>query len=326
MIKIGSAEIDTNIFLAPLAGCSDLAFRSICREYGARFCFFEMLDANCVINERVRTLDIINTNEKDLPIAAQLLGSDPHLMLNAAEKLLSMVRISFLDLNFACPARKVIRKKAGAYMIDNKTAISKILKKMSSSLHLPITVKIRCGYLKRDIEHITDVAKICQDSGAKAIFIHGRTSSEGYGGEVDYASIKAVKESVEIPVFGSGNIFTPVLAKKMFDDTGCDGILVARGAIGNPWIFREIETYIEKGKEMTPPTLAKKKTALKKHIAYIEKYKKIRPASKLGVMRKVAIWYMRDFPEAKKVRGQIGRTRSYAELSELIRHIKTCGN
>lgn len=316
-VKIGSKTINTNVFVAPLAGCSDLAFRLICREYGAKFCFFEMIDANSLIYNRIRSLRIIKTTEEDAPIAGQLLGRDPQIVLEAALKLISAVNISFLDINCACPVRKVVKKKYGAYLINDGDALSKLIKKLSGNLPIPVTVKIRIGYLEKNRKQIMDVAKICQDSGACALFVHGRTKRQMYSGDVDYALIKAVKEAVNIPVFGSGNVLTPQLAKKMFDETNCDGIIVARGALGRPWMPKDITDYME-GRKLTPINMKERKTALKKHLIYFRKHKEVKDTVKVGFMRKIALWYLRDFAECARARGAICRINSYDELLELI--------
>ena len=319
MIKIGSAEIDTNIFLAPLSGCSDLAFRLIAREHGAKFCFFEMVDANALTRNHKKTIGgILKTIEKDSPVAGQLLGADPALMLDAAQKFVATADISFLDINSACPVKKVVKKGAGAYLLENPAVLYKIVKKLSSSLNIPVTVKMRVGYHKRYLEDIVDIARKCEENGARAVFVHGRTRAQGYGGAVDYESIRSIKQSLNVPVFGTGNIFTPELAKKMFDETGCDGILVARGAFGNPWIFKNIETYLKSGAIVPEPGLPARKKVLKKHLAYIDKYRDSKPASKVGFMRKIAIWYLRGFPYAANTRDQISRVKSYSDLLKLI--------
>jgi nifR3 family TIM-barrel protein len=317
MIKIGSKNINTNVFLAPLAGCSDLAFRLICREQGAQFCFFEMVDANSLIHNRNRSLKLIRTTEADTPIAGQLLGRDPEVFLEAALRLLSLVNITFLDVNCACPVRKVIKRKAGAYLLTETDTLSKIIKKLSTSLPIPITAKIRTGYSKKDLKETFEIAKLLADSGASAIFVHGRTKTQGYSGEVDYEAIKTVKDAVNIPVFGSGNIFNPQLAKKMFDETGCDGILVARGALGRPWIFNDIKDYLE-GKAVPEITLTKLKLILKKHISYLDKYKETRDTVKIGFMRKLCLWYLKGFPDSAKIRNRICSLKSYDEVITLI--------
>ncbi|MEA3306117.1 MAG: tRNA-dihydrouridine synthase, partial [Candidatus Omnitrophota bacterium] len=265
-----------------------------------------------------RTMRLIKTLKKDKPIAAQLLGSDPFIVLDAAQKLIDLADISFFDINGACPAGKIIKKKAGAYFLKNPGQLGKILKKLSSGVRIPVTVKLRTGFNKKDPEETMKIARICQAAGASTVFIHGRTASQGYSGEVDYESIKAVKNSLEIPVFGSGNIFNPVLAGKMFDATGCDGILIARGALGNPWIFRDIKNYLKYGEIAKNPKLPAKKRILKKHLSYIEKYKEMAHANKMGFMGKVAMWYLKGLPNASRIRERIQAVRSYEELNKLI--------
>ncbi len=310
--------MDSKIFLAPLSGVSDLAFRLISREFGAKLCFFEMIDSNSLVQRRLAGMSILRTLKKDRPIAAQLLGSDPFVLLDAAQKLLSLVDVSFVEINSACPVRKVLKKKAGAYLLQNPKQLGKITKKLSSNLRIPITVKLRTGFNKRNPKETVKIAMTCQSNGASKVFIHGRTASQAYSGIVDYESIKAVKDALKIPVFGSGDILSPILAKRMFDETGCDGILVARGALGSPWIFRDIENYLKHGRIAKEPKLAAKKRVLKKHLSYIEKYKEMRLSNKIGLMGEVATWYLKGIPNASKIRDQIHRTKSYKELNKLI--------
>jgi len=317
MVKIGSKTINTNVFLAPLAGCSDLSFRLICREYGTEFCFLEMIDANSLIYNRVRSLRLVKTTKDDTPIAGQLLGRDPEKMLEAAYRLMDAVNISFLDINCACPVRKVVKKKCGAYMLNDRDALAELIKKLAAKLPVPITVKLRVGYLEKNEKQISAVAKACEDSGAGAIFVHGRTKTQMYSGDVDYSLIKAVKKTVGIPVFGSGNVFTPALAKKMLDETNCDGVLVARGALGRPWMPKHIMDYLE-GKNSASISMKERKAALKKHLIYFRRYKEVKDSIKVGFMRKIAIWYLRDFAECARARGKICRINSYEELIQLI--------
>jgi len=322
-IRIGKEEFNTNIFLAPLSGCSDLAFRLIAREHGAKFCFFEMLDSTSLGRGTKKTLDILKTVKGDSPIAAQLLGADPAQMLRAAKVLLEHAKVSFLDINSACPARKVIKKLSGAYLLKEPTALYGAIETLSSSLSIPITVKMRLGYDNKDLDKLAALAMRCERHGASALFVHGRTRLEGYKGNVDYRAIKVIKDSVGIPVFGSGDILTAGLAKKMFDSTGCDGICVARGALGNPWIFREIEDYLGDGALPSRRPFLSKKAALKRHLSLIDRHKEISPSGKIGFMRKVALWYLKSFPKAKVIRGRIGRANSHRELLEAIDHTVT---
>jgi tRNA-dihydrouridine synthase B len=310
--------MNPKIYLAPMAGITDLPLRLISRGLGAQHCFFEMLDAKATVYNHPASRRCLKTLKKDFPIAAQLLGGDPCVMLDAAEKLTTLVEISFLDINSACPAKKIIKKGAGAALLNDTATLGKIVEKLSSKLRIPITVKLRTGFHTRDIKECVKTAKLCQTNGASTVFIHGRTSSQGYYGDIDYESIKAVKAALKIPVFGSGNILNPFMAKKMLDETGCDGILVARGALGNPWIFKDIDNYLKKGKTLKKPTLAVKKRILKKHLAYIEKYKDMTDNDKIGFMGKVTMWYLKGLHGATKIRVCISKVTSYKELVSLI--------
>ena len=313
--------MNPKIYLAPMSGVTDLAFRLISRRLGAAHCFFEMLDSKSTFYGHPKNRRLLKTLKKDLPLSAQLVGADPSIMLDAAEKLLSLVDISFLDINSACPAKKIIKKGAGAALLKNTVCLGKMIKKLSSKLKIPVTVKLRTGFNKRDVRECVSTAKICQANGASIVFIHGRTMSQGYAGDVDYESIKATKKALNIPVFGSGNIFNPFMAKKMLDETGCDGILVARGALGNPWIFKNIENYLKNGQPPKNPSLPVKKKVLKKHLAYIEKYKDITHTNKIGLMGKITMWYFKGIYNASKIREQIRTVRSYKELLNLVAHI-----
>lgn len=322
MITVGSYTIPSRIILAPLSGVSDLAFRLIAREHGARFCFFEMVDAHSLVYERARkTAAILQTNGKDMPVAAQLLGADPDMMLRAAKKLLGIVRTPFLDINAACPARKVVGKEAGSHLLLRPDTLAAVIRKLAANLPVPVTVKIRIGYDAPDIAAIGRIAKLCESSGASAIFVHGRTRAQGYAGAVDYDSIRAVKDAVKVPVIASGNIFNGPLAKRMFERTACDGVLVARGAMGKPWVFGEIDEYLRTGAVPPPVDLATKKLVLGRHLAYIEEYKDLTPSGKVGYMRKFAMWYLRGIPDATTVRSRICTVRTCAEMRDLVESI-----
>ncbi|OGC04661.1 hypothetical protein A2276_01630 [candidate division WOR-1 bacterium RIFOXYA12_FULL_43_27] len=299
-----------NTFLAPLSGCSDLSFRLIAREHGAKFCFYEMVDANALLHQQDPKRDILKTHPDDKPIAAQLLGSNPDQMLEAAKLLLTMVEPVFLDINAACPAKKILKKKCGAYFAKNPTNLFKIIEKLSSNLSLPITVKLRIGFDRYDEKEFIANVKNCEKAGASALFVHGRTMKQGYSGTVNYEAIKKAKAAVKIPLFGSGDILNRELMHKMLNETGCDGVLVARGALGNPWFFSG-ET----------PDPEEKKNVMRRHLAYLEKYKKTRPTGKLGQMKKTAMWYLKEFRNTHELRRQITNCRTIPELLALAKII-----
>lgn len=317
-VKIGGYKLPSTVLLAPLSGVSDLAFRLISREHGAKFAFYEMIDANALVNHSRTNGLLLATTPKDKPLAAQLVGGNDEVMLKAAQMLLKLVKVPFLDINAACPVKKMIQKYSGANLLRQPDMLFRIISRLSGELPLPVTVKLRIGYHKTDIKEFARLAKRCEKSGAKALFIHGRTKAQLYAGDVDYLAIKAAKEAVSIPVFGSGNVLTPELAKRMLDDTGCDGVMVARGAFGYPWIFEQINDYLKSGEYRREIPLNERLQVLKKHLSYTDKYKTIRPAAKLGWMRKEAIWYLKGFPGAAELRGRVGKSASYRELNELI--------
>ena len=309
--------------MAPMSGCTDLAFRTTVRKYGAKLCFFEMVDATSLIMKSAKTFQMLKTNSKDRPLAAQLIGSDPIQMLDAAHILLDAVPdIMFMDINSACPVRKVLKKKAGAYLMKSPNTLIKIAKTLSNKMQLPVTVKIRTGYAQNDLSFLTNLVRRLEDAGLSAIFIHGRTCKQMYSGEIDYKSIREVKNAVSIPVFGSGNIFSCELAKKMFDETGCDGITVARGALGVPWIFKDIESYLKTGKLTKPKNITdKKRIALKEHIRYVKKFRERSSEGNVGFMKKIAMWYTKGFPDARNIRNKICKIKNYGQLSDFMENL-----
>jgi nifR3 family TIM-barrel protein len=318
MIAIGSYKIETNVFMSPMAGVTDLPFRLICREHGAKFAFFEMIDCNSIIYGKNKANDIIKTVPFDKPIAAQLVGPDPAMMLEAAKHLIKTLDIKFLDINAACPVQKIIKKKAGAYFLKEPENLYRILGLLSSKLDLPITVKLRSGYHKKDHSRIEEIAVKCEAIGASAIFIHGRTQGQGYSGDIDLEAIKIVKDAVKIPVFGSGNILNPELAKQMMDATGCDGVMVARGAYGNPWIFNDIEAYLRSGKLPPERTIEERFQTAMKHICYIEKYRNMGEKSRIGYMRKVAQWYAKGYAYTNRIRRIMGDAKTKEQLMAIM--------
>jgi len=314
-------KIESKVMLAPMSGVTDLSFRLIAREHGAKFCFFEMLDARALLYRKDNDIKMLKTTKLDKPIAAQLLGADPDTMQDAALKLISLVDVSFLDINCACPAKKVIKKKAGAALLTDRKRASLIIKKIKASVKMPVTVKMRIGYEGTDEKEAEMFARACEDAGASMLFVHGRTKRAGYSGPVDYRMIGRVKKSVSIPVFGSGNVFNAPLAKKMLDETGVDGILVARGACGNPWIFKSIENLLGGTPSPSLPLFNTRKAVLKKHLSLIERYKNTSPSGTIGFMRKVSMWYLRGIPDAASTRDRLCRSKDRKDLLRVIESI-----
>jgi len=290
-----------------MAGCTDLAFRLMVRQFGPRLCYFEMVDMNCLIHGPLKNLDILKTSAEDTPLAAQLVGSDPEKMLKAARHLLGIVKVSYLEVNSACPVRKIVAKKAGAQLLKDPDRLYRMIETLATNIPLPITVKLRTA------KNIVEIARGCEAAGAQALMVHGRTAEKKYSGPVDYAAIRAVKQAVKIPVLGSGNILSRELAEKMFEETGCDGVLAARGALGDPWIFKALTE-----KDFKPPTVKERIEALKEHISLMEEHKKTRESNRVGFMKKIVIWYAAKFPKAQEFKQQVLAAKSRDKILTLI--------
>lgn len=266
MLKIGALTLKSNVILSSLLYISDLTFRSICRMSGCEFAFYEPIDAYSLVHNRKKALQALCSNKFDKPIGAQIIGREPDIMLEAAHIILNHSNPEIIDLNFACPMKSVLKKRCGAYLINEPEKIAHIVKKLSSSIDIPITIKIRSGYLKSNHSESLKLARMAEDSGAKGVFFHGRSMQQGFSGKIDYEAIKKVKQALKIPVIGSGDILSGKLAKKMLDRTGCDGIVVARGAMGNPWIFNQIKTYLNN------PSIPVSPVSYKNSLAAIQEY------------------------------------------------------
>lgn len=258
-----SLNLNSKILLSPMCGVTDLPFRTIARKLGCRFAFTEMVDAIGLNYKSKSTIKLLKTNDEDKPLAVQLVGKDPDTVLNAAQ--LIEDNFEFIDFNSACPARKVTSSGKGATLLKNPSLLQSILEKLTKNLKKPVTVKIRTGWDEKTVNAI-EIAKLVEGCGVAAIFIHGRHREQMYRGEIDFQTIAQVKQTVKIPVIASGNIWGPVEAKKMFDETGCDGIVVARGAMGNPWVFEEIRRYLETGDIGRSPSAEEIKSVMLEHI------------------------------------------------------------
>jgi len=283
-----------------------------------------MLDASGLVYNHNKTLGMLESNKEDNPVAAQILGDDPSETLEACHIVLQRAKPVFIDLNFACPVRKVIKKKAGAYLLRYPKKAGKIVKKLASSLPLPVTVKIRSAYYDKDPKAGLLLAKTAQENGASAVFIHGRTAQQGYSGRVNYEAIKSIKKALKIPVIGSGDILGPQLAQEMLDNTGCDGVIVARGAFGNPWIFEQTEAYL---KDSIPPSPLSYETIIsvaKKHLKLYRDWKNSLsqkpPAEKyyVGHLRKIAMWYSKGLPYSKRAREAISKAATYDDIVKIM--------
>ncbi len=317
MLKIGDLKLHSNLILAPMSGVSDLPFRKLNHKFGCELAFIEMINARCLGHKSKKTAEMMSTDKIDKPLGAQLLGCEPAYIERAMEV---MAKYSFdvLDFNAACPERKVIRRGEGASLLKEPRKLQELLEIVVKRSSVPVTVKIRTGWDSASL-NAPEVASHAQDTGIKAIFIHGRTKQQLYSGSVDYETIRKVKKSVRIPVIGSGDIFSPQLAKKMFDETGCDGILVARGALGNPWIFEEISHYLKTGKELPKPEMEEIIRTMLKHLDLSVDF--FGPKYGVVIFRKFFGWYTKGFRKIRPLRETISRLKTRKDVEDVINQI-----
>ncbi len=314
MLRIAKIEISSGLILAPMAGITDLAYRTMAREFGCEFAFLEMLNARSMSQKNRKAKELLKSNDFDKPLGAQLLGADIDYLLKSANALQSK-GISLLDFNAACPVRKVVKRNEGAALMRAPKKLSAILKALVDNLNIPVTLKMRSGWDKESINAV-EIAKVAQEAGVSAIFIHGRHRAQGYSGNVSYKIIREVKNNVTIPVIASGDILSPLLAKRMFEETQCDGILVARGSIGRPWIFQEIKKFFKEGVLSEPLDFSAIKEIILRHVRLsIEEY-----GEKVALikMRRLLPFYVKNISGCRKFRARINEIKCAADLKALL--------
>ena len=301
------------IILAPLSGISSLPFRIINREAGAEFAYLEMISARSLSYLSRRTIEMMRTNNFDRPLGVQFLGNDSYYILKALEKLKDY-KYDLLDFNAACPQKKITTGGKGAALLGQPKKLQKILAQLVKETKVPLVLKMRLGWdSDRDC---LKIAKYAQDVGVSAVCVHGRTRIQGYRSPVNYPAIRKIKSALKIPVIASGDIWSAPLAKKMFDQTGCDSITVARGALGNTWIFREIKEFLSRGKILDKPSLDEMVKVMKRHLGLtIDFY-----GERAGIVkfRKFYIWYMRGFSKTKGLRKSTHSAKNSQQMLKLI--------
>ncbi len=313
-MNIGNVKLDNPYILAPMAGVTDLPFRLLCKEQGAGLLCMEMISAKALIYGNRNTEQLLEIHPEEYPVSLQLFGSDPEIMSEAAKRIEDRP-FQILDINMGCPVPKVVKNGEGSALMNDPGLVRRIVEKVSRAIQKPVTVKIRKGF---DDQHVNavEIARIAEDAGASAVAVHGRTREQYYSGKADWDIIRQVKEAVSIPVIGNGDVVSGASALAMMEETGCDGVMIGRGAQGNPWIFSDLLEYERTGKLRLRPGADEIREMMLRHARLQIRYK----GEYLGIreMRKHVSWYTKGLPGSARLREAINQVESYEELEQLL--------
>ena len=313
-LTIGNVELANRYILAPMAGVTDLPFRLLCREMGAGLLCMEMVSAKAVLYGNKNTESLLKIHPDEPPVSLQLFGSDPDIMSEIAKRMEERP-FTFLDINMGCPVPKIVKNSEGSALMQNPRLVHEIVSKVAGAIQKPVTVKIRKGF---DDDHVNavEIAKIIEDAGGAAVAVHGRTREQYYSGKADWDIIRQVKEAVSIPVIGNGDVTDGKDAQRMFEETECDGVMIGRGAQGNPWIFQDLIHFEETGQEPKKRSAGEVREMMLRHAKLQMEYKGDYTA--IREMRKHVAWYTTGFPNSARLRNEINHAECYEELETLL--------
>lgn len=318
-MKIDSLELQSNIILSPLASVTDKAFRQICNEYPLGYSYTEMVSAKGLLFKDKKTEEIMSTFEGEDNLGIQIFGSDPDVLGQVIKEHLNhMDDFKTIDLNMGCPAPKIVKNGEGSALMKEPDLVKRIIYTMKENTEKPITVKFRLGFDEDSINYL-EIGKIAEKYGASAVTLHGRTRKQMYSGKANWEAIKILKEELSIPVVGNGDIFSPEDAVEMLEKTKCDGVAVARGAMGNPFIFKQIDDYLKTG-SYEKPSIYQILDTIDRHYKYLIAYKGERIA--VNEMRKHIGWYLKGYPESNKIRDKINKTTDIDQIFFMLKEYR----
>ena len=313
-LRIGNTVLENNVILAPMAGVTDLPFRVLCREQGAGCVVTEMVSAKAVLYNNKNTMELLQIDPAERPAAVQLFGSEPDIMAEIAARL-EEGPYDYIDVNMGCPVPKIVNNGEGSALMKNPERAKEVLTAMVKAVKKPVTVKFRKGFNDLSVNAV-EFAKMAESCGVAAVAVHGRTREQYYSGKADWDIIRQVKEAVRIPVIGNGDIFTPEDAGRMLKETGCDGIMVARGAKGNPWLFGRINHYLDTGEVLPGPSMAEIKAMILRHGRMLVQFKGEGVA--MREMRGHMAWYTKGMPHSATLRNEINQVETLEGFVELL--------
>lgn len=313
-MQIGNVALSNNVFLAPMAGVTDMSFRILCRRQGCGLTYTEMVSSKGLYYKSENTEELLFISDEEKPAAAQVFGSDPDVVAMAARE--AMLRgAAIVDINMGCPTPKIVKNGDGSALMRRPDLVREIVRSTVKSVSVPVTVKMRKGWDDASVNAV-EIASIAAEEGAAAVAVHGRTREQFYSGTADWSIIKQVKRSVNIPVIGNGDIKTPEDAKSMLEETGCDAIMIGRGAHGNPWIFSRTVEYMRTGRLLPEPSFEDRIEMVLRHLDMVTKLK----GENIGVkeMRKHIAWYLKGMPGSTRVKTEIFRLSTVVQIKQVL--------